>query len=60
MLPVTIPEPVKTAALTCRYPLLFAVVSGAHLYGFSSPDSDRDLRSVQCPRSVLTSGFRHT
>lgn len=26
------------------YPLLFASVSGAHLYGFPSPDSDVDLR----------------
>ena len=28
------------------YPLLFATVSGAHLYGFPSPDSDVDLRGV--------------
>ena len=28
------------------YPLLFATVSGAHLYGFPSPDSDADLRGV--------------
>jgi predicted nucleotidyltransferase len=27
-------------------PLLFATVSGAHLYGFPSPDSDYDLRGV--------------
>jgi uncharacterized protein len=27
------------------YPLIFATVSGAHLYGFPSPDSDFDLRS---------------
>jgi predicted nucleotidyltransferase len=27
-----------------RYPLLFATISGAHLYGFPSPDSDYDLR----------------
>lgn len=26
------------------YPLIFATVSGAHLYGFPSPDSDFDLR----------------
>ncbi|AGA31382.1 nucleotidyltransferase domain-containing protein [Singulisphaera acidiphila] len=26
------------------YPLLFATISGAHLYGFPSPDSDYDLR----------------
>jgi predicted nucleotidyltransferase len=26
------------------YPLIFATISGAHLYGFPSPDSDHDLR----------------
>jgi uncharacterized protein len=29
-----------------RYPLLFASISGAHLYGFPSPDSDYDVRGV--------------
>lgn len=29
-----------------QYPLLFATISGAHLYGFPSPDSDFDLRGV--------------
>lgn len=29
-----------------RYPLIFATVSGAHLYGFPSPDSDIDLRGA--------------
>src|SRR5256714_13366423 len=28
------------------YPLLFATISGAHLYGFPSPDSDYDLRAA--------------
>jgi predicted nucleotidyltransferase len=28
------------------YPLLFATISGAHLYGFPSEDSDYDLRGV--------------
>src|SRR5688500_1619698 len=28
------------------YPLLFATISGAHLYGFPSPASDYDLRGV--------------
>lgn len=32
--------------LTHPYPLLFATISGAHLYGFPSPDSDFDLRGV--------------
>ncbi|MGH7223458.1 MAG: DNA polymerase beta superfamily protein, partial [Gemmataceae bacterium] len=26
------------------YPMIFATISGAHLYGFPSPDSDFDLR----------------
>jgi uncharacterized protein len=29
-----------------RYPLLFVTLGGSHLYGFSSPDSDYDLRGV--------------
>lgn len=28
------------------YPVLFVTVSGAHLYGFASPDSDYDLRGA--------------
>ena len=28
------------------FPLLFVTISGAHLYGFASPDSDYDLRGV--------------
>jgi predicted nucleotidyltransferase len=28
------------------FPLVFATISGAHLYGFASPDSDFDLRGV--------------
>jgi hypothetical protein len=31
---------------TQPYPLLFTTISGAHLYGFPSPDSDYDLRGV--------------
>ncbi len=35
------------AALEAQpYPLLFATLSGAHLYGFASPDSDFDVRGV--------------
>ncbi|MCB0126208.1 MAG: nucleotidyltransferase domain-containing protein, partial [Caldilineaceae bacterium] len=28
------------------HPLLFVTISGAHLYGFPSPDSDWDLRGM--------------
>jgi len=40
------PHPLYDAIQTHPYPLLFASVSGAHLYGFPSPDSDWDLRGV--------------
>jgi predicted nucleotidyltransferase len=43
---MTIPEQVLAAAREHPYPLLFATVSGAHLYGFASADSDWDLRGV--------------
>lgn len=36
------------------YPLLFTTISGAHLYGFPSPDSDFDLRGVhQLPLEAI-------
>ena len=36
------------------HPLLFATISGAHLYGFPSPDSDVDLRGVHVlPLSII-------
>jgi len=39
-------ELLRTEAAGRPYPLLFAPVSGAHLYGFPSPDSDYDMRGV--------------
>jgi predicted nucleotidyltransferase len=36
----------KQIADSQPYPLLFATISGAHLYGFASPDSDYDLRGI--------------
>lgn len=36
----------RTIVAEQPYPLLFATISGAHLYGFPSPDSDYDLRGV--------------
>lgn len=38
------------------WPAVFVTVSGAHLYGFSSPDSDYDLRGchVTSARAMLT------
>ncbi len=39
------------------YPLLFATVSGAHLYGFPSPDSDFDLRGAHVTPTALLTGL---
>ena len=38
------PQPVVDAVAAVPHPLLFATISGAHLYGFASPDSDWDVR----------------
>jgi predicted nucleotidyltransferase len=55
---VVIDARLSEIARTQPYPLLFATVSGAHLYGFPSPDSDWDLRGVHVlpPTEIL--GFR--
>jgi uncharacterized protein len=41
-----LPEDLSPAVDGQRHPLLFATVSGAHLYGFPSHDSDVDVRGV--------------
>lgn len=41
-----IPEELHLAVRKHPYPLLFATISGAHLYGFPSADSDWDLRGA--------------
>jgi uncharacterized protein len=40
------PPQLQAIAASQPFPLLFATISGAHLYGFPSPDSDYDLRGV--------------
>jgi predicted nucleotidyltransferase len=40
------------------YPLLFATISGAHLYGFPSPDSDFDLRGVHVLPLIAVVGLK--
>jgi predicted nucleotidyltransferase len=40
------------------YPLVFATISGAHLYGFPSPDSDYDIRGVHVLPLRETVGLR--
>lgn len=41
-----IPPEVEAEIAAQPHPLLFVTISGAHLYGFPSPDSDWDLRGV--------------
>ena len=43
---MTIPPRLHRITAAQPYPLLFATISGAHLYGFPSPDSDFDLRGA--------------
>lgn len=40
------------------HPLLFVTISGAHLYGFPSPDSDFDLRGVHILPATDVLGLR--
>src|SRR5215469_14329646 len=42
----SVPVQLSRAVSDHPYPLIFATVSGAHLYGFASSDSDWDLRGV--------------
>jgi len=46
------------AARALPYPLLFATVSGAHLYGFASVDSDLDLRAAHLLPAAEVVGLR--
>ena len=52
---MTTDQRLHAAAAGHPFPLIFATISGAHLYGFASPDSDYDLRGchVLPPDHVL-------
>jgi predicted nucleotidyltransferase len=39
-------ERLRATLMAQPYPLLFATLSGAHLYAFTSPDSDLGVRGV--------------
>src|SRR5690348_13405318 len=41
------------------YSLIFATISGAHLYGFPSPDSDYDLRGAHLLPLAEVIGIEH-
>ena len=43
---IEMPPQVQATLAAQPYPLLFATLSGAHLYGFPSADSDYDLRGA--------------
>jgi uncharacterized protein len=43
---MTIIQRLKRIVAAQPYPLLLPTISGAHLYGFPSPDSDFDLRGA--------------
>lgn len=43
---MNIPPSISTIIWQQPYPFLFTIISGSHLYGFPSPDSDYDLRGV--------------
>ena len=49
MIGLNLKDPRLTSVVATQpYPLLFVTVSGAHLYGFASADSDVDLRGAHC------------
>lgn len=54
-----LPEPLLDEISHHPYPLLFATLSGAHLYGFPSPDSDFDVRGVHILPAREVLGLEH-
>ena len=55
---MTLPPMLARVAAVFPHPLLFATVSGAHLYGFPSPDSDFDLRGCHVLPARALLGLR--
>jgi len=43
---MNLPDSVRECVSQHPFPLVFATISGAHLYGFASADSDYDVRGV--------------
>ena len=56
----TVPAEVTAAVGAQPHPLLFATLSGAHLYGFPSADSDFDVRGVHVLPLADVVGLRPT
>ena len=55
---VDVPDWAAETARALPYPLVFATVSGAHLYGFASVDSDLDLRAAHLLPAAEVVGLR--
>jgi predicted nucleotidyltransferase len=58
-LDTALPPWLPDVAAAQPHPLAFATVSGAHLYGFASVDSDVDLRGVHVLPAEEVVGLRH-
>jgi len=56
---MTVPDWAAAVVAELRYPVVFATVSGAHLYGFASVDSDLDLRGAHLLPLPELVGLRH-
>lgn len=55
---VEVPPWAAEVARSVPYPLIFATVSGAHLYGFASADSDLDVRACHLLPAAEVVGLR--
>ncbi|GAB2571634.1 nucleotidyltransferase [Paractinoplanes abujensis] len=54
----TVPSWSASVVAELPYPVVFATVSGAHLYGFASVDSDLDLRAAHLLPATQVLGLR--
>ena len=55
---VDVPDWAGQVVAGLAYPVIFATVSGAHLYGFASADSDLDLRAAHLLPAAEVVGLR--
>jgi predicted nucleotidyltransferase len=55
-----VPPWAADVATALPYPLVFATVSGAHLYGFASVDSDLDVRAAHLLPAAEVVGLRRS
>jgi predicted nucleotidyltransferase len=54
-----LPDWLADVAAGQPYPVLFSTISGAHLYGFASVDSDVDMRGVHLLPAAEVVGLNH-